>query len=203
MTIRRGDAWGEEVESPTDLFLAPTDAVAGALVADALANGREVPPLGLTGGDLARTLGGGAEGRFPGRVMRAPLDVVRVDVGEEQTWAVAHVVARRSWWRGEVALAMNAQFFGRYDVAPRSHPNDGRVDIVRIDARMGLRTRLVARARARVGMHVPHPQIEARQTPGTTLRFDRPLTIWIDGVKWMKASEVMLTVEPDALIAHA
>ena len=52
------------------------------------------------------------------------------------TWGVAHVVVRRQWWRGEIVMAMNAQFYGRYDVAPRGHPNDGKVDVVRVDPSM-------------------------------------------------------------------
>ena len=203
MTIRRGEPWGEAVESPPDLFVAPTDAAARAVVVAARAAGSELPPIGFAAGDLARTMGGGAGDRFPGTVTRAPIDVVRVEAGGQRTWAVAHVVARRRWWRGEVVLAMNAQFLGRYDVAPRSHPNDGRVDIVRVAARMGLRTRLQARRRARTGTHLPHPLIEVRQAATAVLSFQRPLSVWVDGVRWQRATELTLTVEPDALVAHA
>ncbi len=202
MTIRRGEPWGEAVESPPDLFVAPTDAAASAVVAASRAQGTELPAVGFAGGDLARTMGGGAPGRFPGTVTRAPVDVVRVEADGAATWAVAHVVARRRWWRGEVLLAMNAQFLGDYDVAPRSHPNDGKVDVVHVAAAMGLRTRLEARRRARTGTHVPHPLIEVRQAPQATVRFHRPLDVWVDGVLWRKATELTLTVEPDALTAH-
>lgn len=203
MTIRRGEPWGEAVASAHDLFLASTDAAARAVVCAARVEGSAPPPIGLTGGDLARTMGGGAPGRFPGTVTRAPVDLLRVQADGAVTWAVAHVVARRHWWRGEVVLAMNAQFLGPYDVAPRSHPNDGRLDLVHVAARMGLRTRLQARRRARTGTHLPHPLIEARQAASTTLQFARPLDLWIDGVRWCRASDVTLTVEPDALVAHA
>lgn len=203
MTIRRGEGWGETVPSPADLVIAHSDAEARALLVQHMATGDGPLQLGLAAGDLARTMGGGTPGRFPGEVVRAPVDALRIDAEGQRTWAVAHLVARRRWWRGELFLAMNAQFLGPYDVAPRAHPNDGRVDVLRVAGEMSLRTRLAARARARIGVHLPHPQIASRQTPGTTVRFDRPLTLWVDGERWLEATEVSITVEPDALIVHA
>jgi hypothetical protein len=207
MTIRRGEQWGEAVASPPDLFVAPTDAAARTAVVAARSAGTEIAAIGFAAGDMARTMGGGAPGRFPGTVTRAPIDIVRVEAGGERTWAVAHVVARgrgwAGWWRGEVLLAMNAQFHGGYDVAPRAHPNDGRLDLVRVAAAMGLRTRLQARRRARTGTHLPHPQIDAGQAAQTTVAFSRPLEIWVDGVHWRRAGALTLTVEPDALVGHA
>ncbi|MDO8390132.1 MAG: hypothetical protein Q7V57_06560 [Actinomycetota bacterium] len=203
MTIRRGEAWGETVPSPADLVIAHSDAEARALVVHQMIASDGPLVLGLAAGDLARTMGGGTPGRFPGEVVRAPVDVLRLDAAGQRTWAVAHVVARRQWWRGEVLLAMNAQFLGAYDVAPRAHPNDGRVDVLRVAQTMTLRTRLAARARARIGVHLPHPQITSRQTPGTTVQFARPLTLWVDGERWIEAAELTITVEPDALVVHA
>ena len=203
MTIRRGEPWGEQVESPDDLPVVENDAAARAVLLSHLELGTRPLQMGLAGGDLAHTLGGGAAGRFPGQVVRAPIDVLRVEADGQTTWAVAHVVARGWWWRGEVVLAMNAQFLGKYDVAPRSHPNDGRVDMLHIDPSMRVRTRLAVRRRARRGNHLPHPLIDARQTPGATVRFVRPLTIRVDGVRWLRTRELTVTVEPDALIAHA
>lgn len=207
MTIRRGEQWGEAVAAPRDLLVASTDATARAAIAVARAGGTQVPPIGFAAGDLARTMGGGAPGRFPGTVTKATIDVVRVDAAGERTWAVAHVVARRrgwaGWWRGEVLLAMNAEFLGQYDVAPRSHPNDGRIDLVHVAAAMGVRTRLQARKKARTGTHLPHPQIDACQAAQATVAFSRPLDVWVDGVRWRRAGELKLTVEPDALVAYA
>ena len=135
--------------------------------------------------------------------MTAPVDLLRVEAGGRTTWAVAHVVARRSWWRGEVLLAMNAQFLDGYDVAPRSHPNDGKVDVVRVAAAMPLRARLQARTRARTGTHVPHPQLTVTQSSSYDATFARPLVLWVDGVRWGTAKELRLTVAPDALTIFA
>ncbi len=202
MTIKPGAAWGEAVPSPTDLRIAPTDRDAREFVARQRERGTTLQPLGLGGGDLARTMGGG-HGRFPGTVTKATVDLLRVQTGERVTWAVAHVVARRLWRSGEVLFAMNAEFLGAYDVAPRSHPNDGKVDILHVAADMSWRARRAAARRSRTGTHLPHPQLTARQVTDYSLTFVRPLVLWIDGVRWGTAPDVRVTVEPDALTVYA
>jgi hypothetical protein len=203
VTIRRGEAWGEAVGSPQDLHLVPDDRAAGAWVIQHRRQGRDIPPIGLTGGDLARTFGGGAAGRFPGTVTRAPVDIVRVEADGATTWGVAHIVARRSWWRGEVALAMNAQYLDGRDVAPRAHPNDGTLDLLAVRSTMSARARWQARRRSRTGTHGPHPDITVARSATAEWQFRRPLVIRVDGVRWRTADAVRLTVEPDALIVHA
>ena len=202
MTIEKGMPWGVAVPSPTDLRIAPTDRDAREFVVAQRERGTSLRPLGLGGGDLARTMGGG-HGRFPGTVTKAQVDLLRVQAGERVTWAVAHVVARRSWQRGEVLLAMNAEFYGDYDVAPRSHPNDGKVDIVHVAVDMPWRARRAAAKRARTGTHLPHPQLSTRQVADYSVQFARPLVIWVDGVRWETASDLTVTVEPDALTVYA
>ncbi|CAN5471755.1 hypothetical protein BH10ACT2_BH10ACT2_11560 [soil metagenome] len=202
MTIKKGEPWGEAVPSPDDLRVVPTDRDAREFVVGQRERGSSLRPVGLAGGDLARTLGGGND-RFPGTVTRAPVDLLRIATGEKVTWAVAHVVARRSWLRGEVLFAMNAQFLGRYDVAPRSHPNDGKVDVVQVAAAMPWRARLAARRRALTGTHLPHPQLTSLQLAEYSVAFTRPSIIWVDGVRWATATEVRITVEPDALLVYA
>ena len=100
MTIRKGEPWGEAVESPASLLIADTDQAAQVWVVAARAVDSPLPSIGFAGGDLARTMGGGAPGRFPGTVTKAPVDLVRVEADGAVTWAIAHVVARRRWWRG-------------------------------------------------------------------------------------------------------
>jgi diacylglycerol kinase family enzyme len=137
--------------------------------------------------------------RLGDTVTVAPVDRVRVDAEGQTAWFVAHLVARRGWLRGEVVAAMNAQFLGDWDVAPRAHPNDGRVDVVRIDPSMSLRDRLRARSRVRQGTHVPHRAITVRQVASADLTFARPMDVYLDGQRWLRTSALTLTVEPDAL----
>lgn len=203
MTIRRGEAWGEAAAAPDDLVVVAGDAAARSVVVPAREAGRSLVTFGVAGGDLARTMGGGAPGRFSGPVVLAPVDALRVEAGGHVTWAVAHVVARRSWWRGEVHLAMNAQFIGRHDAAPRSHPNDGRADVIDVDPAMTLRARVEAVRRSHTGSHLPHPQLTTRQLAVVEWRFDRDLDVWVDGERWRRARELVVRVEPDALLVYA
>jgi hypothetical protein len=204
MTIRRGEQWGELVATPHGLVVAADDAELGRLVGEVRDHVGDIPALGVRGGDLARSIGGGTSGRADGSLLRVSVDAlhVRADDGSAM-WAVAHVVARRSWWRGEVVLAMNAQFHGAFDVAPRSHPNDGRVDVVRVAPSMSARARWQARRRARTGTHVPHPLLSTHASAQFDCTFERPLLVWIDGHKWRRTSALTITVEPDAFVLHA
>lgn len=204
MTIRKGEPWGEPAQVPAEGLESP-DSDRGASRSLELQRqaGRAFPPIGVQGGDMARTMGGGTPGRFNGTLVKAPVDLLQVTADGVEHLALAHVVVRRSWWRGEVVLAMNAQFLGVYDVAPRSHPNDGRVDVLRIDAAMPLRTRLQARTRARTGTHVPHPQIDMRSTGEWHHRFDRPMRLFIDGECIGEVRDLTITVLPDALTLYA
>jgi hypothetical protein len=201
MTVRKGEQWGDVGPLPPDAVRVHSDAAVGELVEQARLSGDPLPPIALLGGDLMRAVGGtGDARRFDGDVARLPVDVVRVSVEGEQRWFVAHLLARHSWWRGELVAAMNAQHLGRWDVAPRSHPDDGRVDVVRIAPAMSIGDRWRARSRAVQAAHVPHPHIEIRSVASTTVQFARPLGLWLDGRAWKTATAVELTVEPDAVL---
>ena len=77
---------------------------------------------------------------------------------------------------GPIVAVMNVDRLGRWDVAPRAHPNDGALDVVEVDAAMGVRARWQARRRLPTGTHVPHPAIRTRRgRPSAAWTFDRPL----------------------------
>jgi YegS C-terminal NAD kinase beta sandwich-like domain len=201
MTIRRGEQWGDVGPLPVDAVRVDSDAELADLIEQSRRSGSTPVPVALLGGDLMRAVGGtGDEGRLSGDVARLPVDVVRATVDGQQKWFVAHLLARRSWWRGELVAAMNAQHLGDWDVAPRSHPDDGRVDVVRVSDAMTIADRWRARSRAVHAGHVPHPDIEIRSVALVTLEFERPLRLWLDGRPWLTAAVVELAVEPDALI---
>ena len=104
--------------------------------------------------------------------------------------------------RDEVTMVMNAEFYGPYDIAPRSHPNDGRIDLFRVAAAMGWRDRLQAKRRARNGSHLPHRHLSLRSVTDVDLHFDRPMVVWIDGARCGAARHLQISVEPDALTAY-
>jgi diacylglycerol kinase family enzyme len=93
---------------------------------------------------------------------------------------------------------MNAQFLGRWDVAPRSHPADGRFDV--LDADPGFGDRWKARSRLPQGLHVPHPDIAERRTAAEQIHLEPPLRAWLDGVVMGLVRDVVVRVEPDAVV---
>ncbi len=115
--------------------------------------------IGLVGGDLCHTLGGlGDESRLHGaEAMRFPVDLAVAEVDGVEHCFVAHLIVRGRWWRGRAITIMNAQWLGDWDLGPRSHPNDGLLDVS--DGRLGLADRMAARSRVRTGTHLPHPGI--------------------------------------------
>jgi len=157
-----------------------------------------LPPLGLLGGDLCRTVGGRGDAdrlRSP-EAMSLPADLGSVLIDGRLHWFVAHLVVRRSWWRGRVVAVMNAQWIGPWDVAPRSHPNDGLLDV--FDGDLSLDDRWKARRRLRTGTHVPHPGIAQRRVAALQLELDRPTPVWLDGERVAEARTLSIRIEPDA-----
>ena len=216
-----GPGWGVDFgqpgEIPADARNAASDAAAGEIVAEARRANRPIPPVVLAGGDLARTLGvaPGAASAEPGAAAdarmaddasaepgasvgaRFEVDVGAALVDGRLHWFVAHLVARRSWWRGRLLVASNAAFIGRWNAAPRSHPGDGRLDV--FDADPSLAVRLAARRRLPSGTHVPHPAITQRRTAAAQYDLDPALDVYLDGRRLGRARTLSLRVEPGAL----
>ena len=199
MIIEKGAVWGEPGPLAPDGVIVRSDAELRKVVESALRVGDTPPEIGLLGGDLCRTVGGrGDETRLrSAEAVRLPVDVARVELDGEVHWFVSHLVARGSWWRGRVVAVMNAQWIGAWDVAPRSHPNDGLLDV--FDSNLSLDDRLKARKRLVTGTHVPHPGIRQRRVPALDLDLDRPTVVRLDGVAVGRSRSVSVTLEPGLL----
>lgn len=190
MTIRRGEPWGTDVPRPADLRCAQTDVD----VADAFLDAPD-RPVGLGGGDLHRSLGS------PGvreEAQRLPIDVLRVSADGIDLVAIAHVVARRSWWRGPIVAAFNVDHLGDWNVAPRAHPNDGRMDVIEVDGAMSFRQRWQARGRLPAGTHVPHPMVTTRTSTEESWSFPGPRQLWVDGRRVADVRTLRVVIDPDA-----
>ena len=216
-----GIDWGFAAEIPSDARTADSDAAAAEIFAQARRSGRRAPPVLLTGGDLARTLGvtsgvaaaadtessahaaaaaaGSAADAGPRNGVCVPVDVGAALIDGRLHWFVAHLVARRSWWRGRLLAAANVAFIGSWNAAPRSHPGDGRLDV--FDTQPSLRVRLAARRRLGSGTHVPHPQITQRRVKAAQYDFDPSLDVYLDGRRLRRARTLSVRVEPRALQA--
>lgn len=205
MTIKPGEAWGRRVPRPEPLTIARDDATVVAALARSAGDGGAVA---VGGGDLARTLGNPSlDGR--GELNQLTIDLVEVRTGHgAPRSACAHVTVRPPWrrggWlRGPAIVVMNAQFLGHHDVAPRGHPNDGRVEVFEIAPSMSVRDRLVARRRARHAGHVPHPSITVRSVRRAEWTFAAPMALRVDGRRLGTVRLLAVSVEPDAAIVYA
>jgi diacylglycerol kinase family enzyme len=203
MTIRKGEPWGEPAVCPPELRVVSSDRDLRDWVLWHRTREQPIRPIGVAGGDLARTCGAtSAMHTASGHPASAKvtIDAMRVTLDDgAPTWGVAHIVARRRWLRDEVVFVMNAEYYGPYDVAPRSHPNDGRLDVLRVDPEMSRRERLQARQRARVATHLPHHHLTLRSVAEIDITFDRTLIVWVDGVRCGPATRLRVSDEPDAL----
>lgn len=205
MTIKPGQPWGSDVAPPAGLLEMRHDDE----IAQHLAAARDdptVPPLLVRGGDLGRTLG--VPSTRGATVNRLPIDLVEVRLDGDAAGVVcAHVVARRPWWKGgwwlgPVVLVMNAEFIGPWDVAPRGHPNDGRVEVFETGS-MPIRERLVARRRLGSATHVPHPAITTRSIRHGRIDHGERLEVFLDGRRAGRASTIEVRVIADAGIVYA
>jgi hypothetical protein len=209
MTIKPGQAWGRPVPRPPDLVVVHSDDELARAISKERAS-----PIGVGGGDLARTLG--VTPSSAASLLNRPtvneylidLLAVRLDGAEEPILACAHVLARSPWsgghWlRGRILVVMNAEFIGDWDIAPRGHPNDGRVEVVDVAASMTARERLAARRRLPTGTHVPHPSIATTSVRTGTWEFERPLDVVIDGRRSDRASRLSIDVLADAATVYA
>lgn len=196
MTVRKGEDWGGPDPVPDDAVVVTCDREAAEIAATHRRSNTPVPPMVLTGGDLARTLGGGADRPSATRT-HVVVDLGAVLLDGRLHWFVAHLVARRSWLRGRIVVAANAAFLGAWNVAPRAHPGDGKLDVIDADPSLG--DRLKARRRLPLGTHVPHPAISVRRTEAVQIDLPAPTPVRLDGHLVGPARSLSVRVEPDAL----
>ncbi len=201
MTIKKGEPWGQPGPLPQSGVVVYSDAEAREVVEDARLGASPIPPLGLLGGDLCRTVGGrGDEARLRSEdAVHMPVDLGWVLIDGRPHWFVSHLIARHSWWKGRVVAVMNSQWVGDWDVAPRSHPNDGMLHV--FDSDLSLNDRLKARSRLRTGTHVPHKGIVEKRITHCQIALGKPTPVWLDGVEVaMAARHLTIRIEPDALL---
>ena len=192
MTIEKGRDWG----------------VPGVVGADvrAVDDDRELAgsdgTVVLRGGNLHAALGR-PEPKTAGRdCTLLPVDALRVEVrrtdGSAMVLTAAGEVVVGSWWdRSGLVIVTNTGQLGAMNITPRAHPNDGRLDILRMDGSMSLRDRLTARRRARTGTHLPHPSLRAESAAAAEVPRSGRQALRVDGARIGDWVSVEVTVVPD------
>ncbi|MBM3827196.1 MAG: hypothetical protein FJW09_00980 [Actinobacteria bacterium] len=198
MTIGKGVDWGVDGEMPADVIVCDTDRT----LSMALRDGREAV---VVGGDMATTIGARRVAEIGRTGRRLPVDLLDVELIHRDRHrvcvAASHVMihgARRRGGplRGEVYWVMNSQYYDGRDLVPRGHPNDGRLEVLSVDPRMGLRQRLLAWSRARTGRHLPHPCLSVRSTTEVAIECAGAVVL-VDGVGVGRADSVRVRVRAD------
>jgi hypothetical protein len=199
VSVRKNQDWGEIADVPDGIEWFSSDRAAAEKISIARRANRPLPQIGLTGGDLHRTLGGTRSSPAPPgtSATRLSIDLGAALLDGKIHWFLAHLVARRSWLRGRVVVAANAAHLGSWNIAPRAHPGDGRLDTLEID--LGLADRLKARGRLPLGTHVPHPDITMRRPKAGQWEFSRPMPVYLDGARVASATSLSVRLEPDAV----
>ena len=200
MSVEKGADWGGRARPPADLIVVDDSAAAiETITAERRAN-RPLPAIGLRGGDLVRTLGGPTTPDLASadEALHVTVDLGAVLVDGALHWFLDHLVARRSWLRGQVLVVANAAFVDNWNIAPRAHPGDGRLDTLETST-MSLRDRWQARSRLKLGTHVPHPAITTRRVEAVQYDFERPTPIRLDGRAIGEAQQLSVRLEPDAV----
>lgn len=232
MTIAKGRPWGHQGALEDGRPVATSDAELARFVSAAVLAGGPTGSVGLAGGDLYATLGGGSASRHPTDpdAWRYPLDAMvvrsRTDgTAAGPTVAVAHVVAfevpearrfpkrfggavtrrretsalrRAPWFVEETLVVANAAFVGDWNIAPRGHPNDGRLEVTR--GRLAARDRRQLRGRLVTGTHLPHPGLITSR-PKAVSSGPGPWHLFVDGIDLGTVGEFDVEARPDAFTA--
>jgi hypothetical protein len=197
--IAKGQPWGAPGPLPEGGVVVRSDAEARAVLEEARTDRRPYPALGLLGGDLCHTLGGGGR-ELQG--VRFSVDLGEVLLDGRLHLFVSHLVARTRLW-SRAFVAMNAQYLhnrwlGDWNLGPRAHPGDGLLDTY--DVRLPAGQLLPVRARLHHGAHLPHPGIEERRSQAVQVELERPLPVRLDGTPVGRARVISVRVDDEALV---
>ena len=207
MTIRKNANWGSTVARPENLVICESDAAASQLVTEHYVQKQIFPAIAIAKSNLARALGSnGAD--VNAQIMQAtPFDLIEIaftdDSNRQQkVLALGYGLLRKSWWRSEIVAAMNTSFIGDWDCAPRSHPNDGKFDLVTVRTEMNPTQRLIALRRLRLATHLPHPQISVKQLTSFDADCSAKPNLYFDDRRFSCVNRCKFTLIPDALTLY-
>lgn len=199
MTIEKGKEWGEEVLIQQPPPVIDTDA--------GLARVAKHSIVSLSRGNVFDALGHPRPVVAGETRQRVSIDALICNI-EIQNSPPTRVLAASDIVIGkyvevfhqqsEHLVITNAGMMRGRNFAPRSHPNDGKFDVVMFAREMSVRQRLQARSRLKTGTHLPHPYIKVSQaTQFQYERLSRNQTLRIDGIAIPDWVSISIAIEPD------
>lgn len=195
MTIKRGEEWGRRITAPDEFAVLSSDA-------ELAGHPRDVPAA-VTAGDLWCALGRPRRVAPGDECTEVSIDAMEVTVtrgnGSVFTTRAASSVEVGGWFSREGYVAvLNTGFLRGLNLTPRSHPNDGRIEVFEIDRKASFMQRLLIRRRGGTGSHLPHPDVAISAVQSARLeRASRGRTLRIDGHKMRSWRSVSIDSAPD------
>jgi hypothetical protein len=191
--IRRGQPWGIPADMSDDVLVVESDQV--------LSNTERTCRIVLTGGDISRSLGNPVVPVVGSACTEVAIDAMLCDITTTDGRSILAVAASSiivgDFWRGRHLIVSNAGWIGNSNVAPRAHPNDGKVEVFTITSQMSLRQRFLARRKMQTGTHLPHPDLSSKQIATQSIVRQNGEKLMIDGRKIDNWASISIRVEPD------
>lgn len=138
-------------------------------------------------------------------MIQVSLDLIKIEYRTIANRTLTHeligagsVLLERTRLCNTFLIVSNSGIVNGRDIFPRAHPNDGLLDVLEIDSEISLRQRLVAWHKARIGVHLPHPQLHvSRHT-----QFEwagHPSRMVVDGASFHKVDWLRCSIVKDAI----
>ena len=202
MPFSPGSAGGFPSSVPKDLLQFRSDREIGIFLRDHDAKQIHATNIAYQKGDFIKVLG--LEGvRNVDQCLRVILDAVSVEYVDVEGYSHQDVcigsfhIGNR-FLRGAISIVSNSGYWRGREVAPRSHPNDGKLDIVELSAAMKWAQRRMAWKKALTGSHLPHPLIQYSQ--GEFFQWSgKNRRLVIDGKFVSQVQKVSCRVQSDCL----
>jgi hypothetical protein len=199
MPISPGSKWGEEIVPPTAIRSFGSDRELGTALRDNSLNSQPQGALHLVSDDF-RSLLGLKELTKRTTAIKIRIDALAISYtdkhgGTHQDVCIGSLHIGRPL-RGTLNIVTNTGWWRGHDIAPRAHPNDGKLDIVEVARTMTARQRITAWRRSLVGTHLPHPNIAYSQSDFYSWS-GKLSNLTVDGEKLGKVSHVQCRVQSD------
>jgi hypothetical protein len=212
VTIEKGSPWGEAGSPPEGAAHFSSVAQLASVLNGGPHGSHHISEAANTGAPPEYVLQSRAFSTLLGRrprtasgYVRIPIDVLDVEY-ETRSEAKSRVVIDSlvigsGYLQGSLTVVTNTGYWLGRRIAPRAHPNDGRLDVLTVAPNMSRRHRLMALRRARWGLHVPHPSLSVVQSDGYDWS-GRPTKVKFDGHTESKVTSLRVRVRTDAIVIY-